>query len=156
MNNYTIRIANLYDLPKIDALSNNVFEEYGLPCDSAVEELDAVYFLNQGSVTQGLARFWVAVSNGNVVGSAAIVPLSDKICIFKTFYVREDYRGRRIGYHIYKTAEEFATDVGYEMIKLFVSQRFSYAIKFYLMNGYESVGKVDNLWEDKIYCKSLG
>lgn len=135
MNEYSIRIASLYDLPEIDALSNSVFEEYGLPSDSAVEALDTGYFLDQGAVSQGEARFWVAISNSRVIGSVAIVPISDNVCMFKTFYVREDYRERRIGYHLYKSAEQFATEVGYKMIKLFVSKRFSFAIKFYLMIG---------------------
>lgn len=155
MDSNIIRLATLADLPLIDQLANEVLAEHGLPRDSAVAALDSNYFSGGGQVNKELARFWLAINDGEVIGSAAIVPQSGSICTFKTFYVKAAHRGNRIGYRLYSNAELFARSAQYRNVQLYVSRRFHKAIGFYVRNGYRLVEELNNVWEDSIYLKDL-
>src|ERR1044071_1619702 len=136
MSKELIRLATVVDLPLIDRLSNEILAEHDLPEDSAVAALDSKYFSGDGAVNLKQACFWLAVEGDQVIGSAAVVPHSSSTCIFKTFYVKAEYRGIRIGYNLYACAESFARTSVYQRIRLYVSRRFQKAIDFYLRNGY--------------------
>jgi GNAT superfamily N-acetyltransferase len=150
-----IRLATVFDLPRIDRLANQILSEHGLPRDSAVAELDFRYFEPGGPISQGTAQFWVAQSRDEVVGAAALVPGIGRSSTFKTFYVGAAYRRRGIGLGLYATAERFAKCSGYSQIELHASRRFREAIAFYARNGFELVATLDNLWEDNVYRKTL-
>lgn len=151
----SIRAAALHDLPAIDTLSNEVLREYGLPEDSAVAERDAAYFEPTGAVTRGRGQFWVAECACGLIGSAAVVPWSDSVCLMKTFYVSRAYRKRGIGYRLLEECERLARASGYAAIELYTSRRFHRAIELYTRNGYALVEALDNPWDDNIYRKPL-
>ena len=152
---YSIRAATLQDLPAIDTLSNEVLREYGLPTGSGVAEYDPAYFDPLGAVTQGRGRFWAAECAGDLIGSAAIVPRSDSVCLMKTFYVKRAYRNQGIGYRLLADCERFAQACGYAAIELYTSRRFHHAIRLYTRHGYAFVEALENLWDDSIYRKQL-
>jgi predicted N-acetyltransferase YhbS len=118
MDRSIIRLATPADLPLIDQLANEVLSEHSLPRDSAVAALDSDYFSDGGEVNTGLARFWLAIIDSEVIGSAAIVPKSGSMCTFKTFYVKPAHRGKRIGYGLYINAESFARSAHYSSMQI--------------------------------------
>jgi GNAT superfamily N-acetyltransferase len=153
---FSIRTATVRDLRSIDVLSNEILREYGFPADSAVAERDAVFFGPGGAVSRGVGKFWVAELPPSIlVGSAAVVPLSGPLCLLKTLYVAQAYRGTGIGYALLLECERFAHHCGYSAVELCTSRRFRRAIELYTQNGYGPVATIDNRYEDSIYRKQL-
>ncbi|MCM1505955.1 MAG: GNAT family N-acetyltransferase [Ruminococcus flavefaciens] len=53
-------------------------------------------------------EFWVAVEDGSVVGTVALMCKGSGNGILKKFFVRKDYRGQKVGYALYCRLIEFA------------------------------------------------
>lgn len=103
------------------------------------------------------AGFWVAESDGVVVGTVAIRPKppEDRTCELKRLYVRADFRGSGLGQALYEHAEAFARRAGYDRIWLDSSRRFGKAHRLYARNGFTLLCELDNDWEDNVYEKRL-
>jgi amino-acid N-acetyltransferase len=83
-----LRNATEGDVPAIRALIDNCAEQ-GLLLPRSPE-----------SIRAHLGEFVVAESEGEVVGAAALTPLSPALVEVRSLVVREDQRGRGIGRHI--------------------------------------------------------
>ena len=101
------------------------------------------------------AGFWVAESDGDVVGTVAIRPKEGRTCEVKRLYVRADQRGSGLGQALYAHAEAFSRAAGYERIWLDSSRRFAKARRLYNRNGFILLERLDNDWEDNVYEKRL-
>lgn len=151
MPDFEIREAISKDRAGIVRLISTVLQEFDLPVNLEFIEADIDIATRQANSNR--ARFWIAVYQNAVVASIAIVPESEEECQLKRFYILPEYRGSGLGRRLYKEAEQFARAAGYKAIVLMASRRFTKAIAFYLRNGFELIGEIDNAWEDNIYRK---
>jgi putative acetyltransferase len=103
------------------------------------------------------AGFWVAERGGEVVGTAAVRPMTEDgaVCELKRLYVRPQERGTGLGQALYEHAEAFARSAGYARIWLDSSRRFVKAHRLYERNGFVLLQELDNEWEDNVYEKRL-
>ena len=53
-------------------------------------------------------EFWIAVENGSVIGTVALMYKGEGNGVLKKFFVKKEYRGQRIGYRLYCRLIEFA------------------------------------------------
>ncbi|WP_368747174.1 GNAT family N-acetyltransferase, partial [Mycobacterium tuberculosis] len=45
----------------------------------------------------GVGNFWVALSNGSVVGTIGIVDIGDRQVALKKMFVKKEFRGKEVG-----------------------------------------------------------
>lgn len=85
--------------------------------------------------------FWVAESEGRVVGCVACLPAEDASgCLeLKRMSVRRSHRGRGIAKALCQTVAEFTRDRGFAAVVLFTSVVQTDAQKLYEHMGYEKV-----------------
>jgi GNAT superfamily N-acetyltransferase len=139
-------------------LVTKVLVEYGFSSmqvgslERDLEEIERA----ESNVDQQRSAFWVAESEGEVVGTIAVRPKDGSTCEIKRLYLRSDKRGLGLGQKLYEHAESFALTAGYERIWLDSSRRFGKAHRLYERNGFVLVEELDNEWEDSVYEKTLG
>lgn len=141
------------DHAKVCHLIETVLAEFGFPLSMGglerdLHELGARY-------GQGGAGFFVADSDGEVVGTVAIRAKEADTCELKRLYVRTDFRGSGLGQALYEHAESFARAAGYARIWLDSSRRFGKAHRLYERNGFMLLEQLDNDWQDNVYAKRL-
>jgi ribosomal protein S18 acetylase RimI-like enzyme len=70
-------------------------------------------------------------------------------------YLHPSLRGKKLGLRLYDTAEAFAKACGYTSIWLESVARFSASKALYERNGFVTVDRIDNKFEDEIMVKSI-
>lgn len=114
-----IIIKQAENSPEIEA-ARELFREYekqlGLKLcfqnfDEEVANLPGKYAAPEG-------RLLLALVDEKPAGSIALRKLEDKTCEIKRLYVREDFRGRRIGSLLIEKVIEEAREIGYERMRL--------------------------------------
>jgi GNAT superfamily N-acetyltransferase len=82
---------------------------------------------------------WVAVLDGEVVGSIALRDLGTNELELKRMYLRASQRGRGIGKRLLATALDWARANGAAVIKLDTSERMETAQRLYEAYGFQRV-----------------
>jgi ribosomal protein S18 acetylase RimI-like enzyme len=82
---------------------------------------------------------WVAVADGEVVGSVALRELTPAERQLKRMYLRPDQRGRGLGRRLLETALERARADGVSVIRLDTSERMEAARSLYEAYGFRRV-----------------
>src|SRR6476620_9158686 len=82
---------------------------------------------------------WVAVADGEVVGSVALRQLTSAERQLKRMYLRPDQRGRGLGRRLLETALERARADGVSVIRLDTSERMEAARSLYEAYGFRRV-----------------
>ena len=82
---------------------------------------------------------WVAVADGEVVGSVALRDLTPAERQLKRMYLRPDQRGRGLGRRLLETALERARADGVSVIRLDTSERMEAARSLYEAYGFRRV-----------------
>lgn len=72
-------------------------------------------------------------------GCVALRPFSTNTCEMKRLYVRTEYRGRRIGRQLVRTAISAAREIGYEAIYLDTLPPMTAAIALYESFGFREI-----------------
>ena len=85
------------------------------------------------------AALWVALSDGEVVGSIALRDLGDDELELKRMYLRSSQRGRGLGKQLLVTALDWARAHGATVIKLDTSERMLAAQRLYEASGFRRV-----------------
>lgn len=68
-----------------------------------------------------------------------MIEQKDGKTLLKKFYVRKDYRSKKLGYELYKLAEGYVIEKKYIEILLGTQEeKMLDAVKFYIRNGFES------------------
>lgn len=110
----------------------DTLREFGFEPDPAIDpDLDdpaAVY-----------AALWVAVLDGEVVGSIALRDLGASALELKRMYLRSEQRGRGLGKQLLAIALDWARESGASVIKLDTSERMETAQRLYEANGFRRV-----------------
>eukprot|EP01043_Picozoa_sp_COSAG02_P073293 COSAG02_NODE_14186_length_1299_cov_2.857500_1_plen_343_part_01 len=116
-------------------------------------QLGAPVFRPVGCV--GIRR---AAEAGNGTGwgqRAAEVPADTSTAELHGLYLHPSLRGKKLGLRMYDTAEAFAKACGYTSIWLESVARFSASKALYERNGFVTVDRIDNKFEDEIMVKSI-
>jgi GNAT superfamily N-acetyltransferase len=85
------------------------------------------------------AALWVAVENGEVVGSVAMRDLSDGAVELKRMYLRPDQRGHGLGKRLLALALDWARAQNMKVIRLDTSERMVAAQRLYEAHGFQRV-----------------
>jgi putative acetyltransferase len=157
-----IRAYRDSDLAGVRRLVEAVLTEFGFAhtvggIERDLQQIAARY----GARAGGAGGFWVADSDGAIVGTVAVRPKDGDgdgeagTCELKRLYLDPGWRGRGLGQALYEHAESFARAAGYRRIWLDSSRRFAKAHRLYARNGFVLLEQLDNDWEDNVYEKRL-
>ena len=83
------------------------------------------------------ARFLVAVSSGEVVGTAGILKISERDCELKRLYVHPEYRRKGIASALMGNLLPFVRERGYRRLLLQVGPEMADTIHRYYRYGFE-------------------
>jgi GNAT superfamily N-acetyltransferase len=71
-----------------------------------------------GKYAQPEGRLYLARYDGELAGCIAMRKLDDGVCEMKRLFVRDDFRGRRIGVELIERLIADAREIGYERMRL--------------------------------------
>ncbi len=81
-------------------------------------------------------RFWVAVENGEAIGTLAFMNYGGGNAVLKKFFVRADRRGQRVGLALYETALDCLREQGYRQVVLDTPSVATDSHRFYERAGF--------------------
>jgi ribosomal protein S18 acetylase RimI-like enzyme len=97
-----------------------------------------------------------AAGNGTGWGERpAELPTDSSTAELHALYLHPSLRGRKLGLRLYDTAEAFAKACGYSSIWLESVARFAASKALYERNGFATIDRIDNKYEDEIMVKSI-
>ena len=123
---YTLEVRDLV----LSVLKGEGFE-YDPVKDFDLEDIDG-YYLDNGGI------FYLALVDGEVVGTGAVRGVDSDVCEIKRIYVRKDCRGKGIGKRLFLTALGFA-ETNYSKGLLKTDAGLKDAIGLYLRNGFRPI-----------------
>ncbi len=88
-------------------------------------------------------NFWVAIDDNHVVGTIALMKVNDDWCVMKKFFVRSDYRSRKVGFALYSRLLDFANAKGFKHMVLDTPSVAKKAHLFYERAGFHRISKSD-------------
>jgi len=89
-------------------------------------------------------RLILAVTNGAVVGCAALRPIANDVGELKRLWVRPPFRRRRFGEVLARTLIEDARTIGYRCIRLDTLPTMTTAIALYRELGFREVPRYND------------
>lgn len=105
------------------------------------------YYMNGGG------SFWVAVDNGEVVGSIGLMMRENKCAILKKFFVKAKHRKQKVGLRLYLQLLDFAKRKAVKHIILDTPQVAKVSHKFYERAGFCRIEKnqlpIDYIYPDR-------
>lgn len=132
-NQYT---AQVKDLIGNLLVYTGTLNQSDLPIDD--EDLD-----NIPGIYTGRGGFWLAISNGIVIGSVGLKDVGDSTVKLKRMFVKADLHGTGIGEALLKHAIEHARERGFSRIILNTNEHMTRAHHFYEKHGFKNTGKTD-------------
>lgn len=117
-------------------------QEFGIPVTAADQpDLAAIPDFYQS----GKGQFWVAVSDGSVVGTIGLKDIGNDEAALRKMFVAADYRGREHGVaqRLLETLFEHASAQGLRQVILGTTDKFLAAHRFYEKNGFAEIAKAD-------------
>jgi N-acetylglutamate synthase-like GNAT family acetyltransferase len=90
---------------------------------------------------QGAGNFWVAISEGEVVGTVALLDLGNHQGALRKMFVHADYRGpgHGVSARLLDTLLAWAGARGVKDVYLGTTEKFLAAHRFYERNGFEKI-----------------
>lgn len=111
-------------------------------------DIDNVTYNNQpdlkniiGTYLDTGGQFWLALLDGKVVGTIALVRMKDNNSALKRVYVDENIRNMKIGKKMLEHVIKHAHDDGIKSIYLGTIDKFEAAQHFYRKNGFHLIPK---------------
>ena len=95
-------------------------------------DIDSCYSKNGG-------KFWLAVENNELIGTIALMNMGNGHGVLKKFFVRGDYRGKKIGLALYKKLYEFAVENHFACILLDTPSVALASHRFYERAGFKKI-----------------
>lgn len=98
-----------------------------------------------GFYRKGCGEFWVAVAEGAVVGSIALVDIGDGRAALRKMFVKAEYRGagHGVAQRLLDGLLAHAAASGVREILLGTTSRFLAAHRFYEKAGFDLIGEAD-------------
>ena len=130
-----ISLARNSDSKEIIRLINAIYEEYGdrvclEDAEADLLDIEKNYFSKGGA-------FWIYRKNGNLSGTVAARPGSEKTTVWlKRMYVIKEYRRSGIASEMLETYTQWAIREGYLKIALWSDTRFFSGHAFYEKHGF--------------------
>lgn len=122
----------------IDLILNIQNDEAGinLPIEEQPDLLDvnAYYFKNGG-------KFWIAVEDEELIGTIALMNKNNGNGVLKKFFVRQDWRSKKIGLALYKVLYEYAVENNYNNILLDTPSVAAASHAFYEKSGFVRISR---------------
>ena len=85
--------------------------------------------------------FWVAIENDEVIGTFAFMNYGNGKAVLKKFFVRADWRDKKIGFALYKTVIEYLKQNGYKQALLDTPSVAYKSHNFYEKAGFKRIKK---------------
>lgn len=100
--------------------------------------LDIANFYQQAS-----GNFWVALSNGKVVGTIALLDIGNGQAALRKMFVHADFRGKTFGVaqRLLETLFAWCVVHGIDAVFLGTTSKFLAAHRFYEKNGFSAIDK---------------
>ena len=114
------------------ALVGDTLREFGFEPDPEIDP-------DLADPAAAYTAVWVAVLDGDVVGSIALRDLGASELELKRMYLRTSQRGRGLGRQLLETALDWARTNGATVIKLDTSERMETAQRLYEAYGFQRV-----------------
>ncbi|MEE0706072.1 MAG: GNAT family N-acetyltransferase [Adlercreutzia sp.] len=112
-------------------------DEFGLGL-SLDEQPDLINIFDSYNAAGGM--FWVALGDeGDIVGTIGVVNLGGGIGVLKKFFVRPDYRTRKVGLALYQALETFCEKAGFTTLILDTPSIAHDSHRFYERNGFRRI-----------------
>ncbi len=99
-----------------------------------LKDIHKTYIRNDGD-------FWIAVDNGVAAGTIGLMKIDKDWCVLKKFFVRSDYRSKKVGLRLYETLLDFAKAQGYRHIILDTPSVATKSHSFYERAGFKKIDK---------------
>ena len=110
----------------------------------AIEDADLVVFAEPfKQIVEPGGQIFFLVSNGEVLGTCAVMRLSDAVFELAKMAVRQDARGRGYGDLLIDNVIRFAREAGAERLILLSNTRLQPAIALYEKHGFRAVPITD-------------
>jgi N-acetylglutamate synthase-like GNAT family acetyltransferase len=136
----SIREATAEDIPQLQALIAEVFEEYDM---EFIAEDEIPDLLNFESYYKGQSPILlVAIDQDQPVGCAALKLDDDHGIYFSRVYVDQTYRGQRIGFRLMHELLKRAASIEHQSVYLWTDTRFDRAHRFYQRLGFSYTGHI--------------
>lgn len=88
-------------------------------------------------------KFWIAIENEQVIGTIALMMKEDRCGILKKFFVRAEYRNKRIGLALYRALLEYAKSLKIRYIILDTPSVAAASHRFYEKSGFKRIKAAD-------------
>ena len=88
-------------------------------------------------------EFWIAIKNGEVIGTIGLMIKEDNWAVMKKFFVKAEYRSQKVGLALYKKLLEYAVKMGVKHILLDTPSVAKASHKFYEKAGFNKVDLKD-------------
>lgn len=108
--------------------------------DADLDEIPKIYC--------GKGKFWVAVSNGKVIGTVAIRDMGNKTAKLNRMFVLTNLHGAGVGQALINQALIHTRQQGFEEVLLNTDKVMQRAHHFYERNGFELTGVRENQSRD--------
>lgn len=115
-------------------------DEFGIPItledQPDLQNIPAFY-------QRGTGNFWVAVSEGEIVGTVALLDIGNHQGALRKMFVHAGYRGREHGVsaRLLETLIEWSRAHGVKEVYLGTTEKFLAAHRFYERNGFQQVAE---------------
>lgn len=105
-----------------------------LPIQEQPDLLDISYYYQQNG-----GEFWVALSDGNVIGTIGLMLKEQNCAIMKKFFVKKEFRSQKIGLALYNELLKFAKKSEIQHIVLDTPSVAHESHKFYEKAGFRKI-----------------
>ena len=143
----TLRPAVAADQPGIIELVNRIYQEYGDRI--CLERADGDLLDIASNYTQQGGEFVVLEREGTILGTHALVPLSERpgCCTFRRLYLDSSLRG----YRLMQWALDLADERGFQRIEFWSDTRFTRGHQFFRRLGFATDGQIRKMndgWDE--------
>lgn len=84
-------------------------------------------------------EFWLALSDGRVVGTIGLMMKENNCAVMKKFFVKKEHRSQRVGLALYKMLLEYAENAGVKHIILDTPSAAHQSHRFYEKAGFYKI-----------------
>jgi putative acetyltransferase len=85
---------------------------------------------------QGAGHFWMALEDGKLIGTIALIDAGNNIGVIRKMFVRKQHRGSGIAQDLLNLLVSHARTHGFKSLYLGTIDRLEAAIRFYDRNGF--------------------
>lgn len=123
--------------------ARSLFREYGgwLGLDLCFQGFEAELESLPGKYARPEGRLLLAYLDDDLAGCIAMRKLEESVCEMKRLFVRDGFRGKKIGVQLIERLVADAREIGYEMMRLDTyPAKMGKAVKLYESHGFSSIG----------------